>query len=123
MHFYGESRKGRELLKGLIAQAEWVASEVAMPFTEVRKPAVANVLLASADPLAHLEQTRQRHCEGPSSAEISKEGCQGPPQRLEDCGDLLQWEPGPAEAWSLLCVLYDIESRVMSKASCYSSVI
>ncbi|KAL8424534.1 hypothetical protein Efla_005640 [Eimeria flavescens] len=114
-----EQAKGLALLRGLIAQAEAAASNVAMPFLEARHPVITNVLLASADPVAHLENAqRQGGKTGASVTEAVHED-ELVEQHLRQVKDraAFQWSAECAEAWCLLCVLYDIEAKVMLKAS------
>ncbi|KAL8447788.1 hypothetical protein Emed_004083 [Eimeria media] len=117
--------KGRDLLRGLIAHAEALVSEMAMPFVEALNSAEANLLLASADPLAHFEYSRQAHDTARSAVSGSTHKEELYQNQLRQMAEKqsLHWEAEPAEAWSLLFSLYDIEARVTCKASCNHSIV
>lgn len=112
----GDGSKGRELLRGLIARAERCAAALAMPFVEARKVQAANALLASADPVAHLEQLSHKASSLEGALLSSMHSPSEPTQQLEhDHRDSLAWDAEPAEAWTLLCLMYDLEARMASK--------
>ncbi|KAL8273566.1 hypothetical protein Esti_002493 [Eimeria stiedai] len=111
--------KGRDLLRSLIAQAEQLVSRMAMPFVEALDSTEANMLLASADPVAHFEYARQAHDTARSTASGSapkEELYQNSLRQMADRPSL-HWEAEPAEAWSLLFTLYDIEARRANRQS------
>lgn len=102
-----------------MAQVEACASELAAPFTSARKAPEVHVLLGSADPLAHLERRPQGRGDetcappgGEAAPRIQKQ-LLAQPEHL----NTLKWEAEPAEAWSLMCTLYDIEARVLAEVS------
>lgn len=103
-------------MRGLIARAECCAAALAMPFVEARKVQAANALLASADPMAHLEQRSNKPSPLEGALLSSMLSPSEPSQQLvDDHKDSLAWDAEPAEAWTLLCLMYDFEARMASK--------
>ena len=115
------------------ATAATAAAPAVAPAQPAARAAAAAALLASADPAAYWEQRDKEEAEDTPTKEINttsndrqvqeelllqqqQQQLQQQRQLLLHAGASLTWEAEPAEAWSLLCLLYDVEARLAAKA-------